>query len=36
VPHDLQKGEYGVLAPGSAGAPGIAHAGKIYTFSISE
>lgn len=36
VPHDLQKGEYGVLAPGSADAPGIAHAGKIYTFSISE
>jgi hypothetical protein len=36
VPRDLQKGEYGVLAPGSAGAPGIAHAGKIYTFSISE
>jgi hypothetical protein len=36
VPHDLQKGEYGVLAPGSAGAPGIAHAGKIYTFSITE
>jgi hypothetical protein len=36
VPHDLEKGEYGVLAPGSAGAPGIAHAGKIYTFSITE
>jgi hypothetical protein len=36
VPHDLTKGEYGVLAPGSAGAPGIAHAGKIYTFSIAE
>ncbi len=36
VPHDLQKGEYGVLAPGSAATPGISHAGKIYTFSISE
>jgi hypothetical protein len=36
VPRDLQKGQYGVLAPGSAGAPGISHAGKIYTFSISE
>jgi hypothetical protein len=36
VPHDLTKGEYGVLAPGSAGAPGILHAGKIYTFSITE
>ncbi len=36
VPHDLEKGEYGVLAPGQAGMPGISHAGKIYTFSISE
>jgi hypothetical protein len=36
VPHDLQKGEYGVLAPGQAATPGISHAGKIYTFSISE
>lgn len=36
VPHDLAKGEYGVLAPGSAAVPGIASAGKIYTFSISE
>jgi hypothetical protein len=36
VPNDLAKGEYGVLAPGSASAPGIAHAGKIYTFSITE
>ena len=36
VPQDLKKGEYGVLAPGSAGAPGISHAGKIYTFSITE
>ena len=36
VPPDLQKGEYGVLAPGQAGMPGISHAGKIYTFSIPE
>jgi hypothetical protein len=36
VPQDLQKGEYGVLAPGGASTPGIAHAGKIYTFSITE
>ena len=36
VPHDLQKGEYGVLAPGQAATPGISHAGKVYTFSITE
>ncbi len=36
VPRDLQKGEYGVLAPGQAATPGISHAGKIYTFSIPE
>ena len=36
VPKDLVKGEYGVLPPGSAGAPGISHAGKIYTFAIRE
>lgn len=36
VPHDLTKGEYGVLAPWYGGAPGIGHAGKIYTFSITE
>ena len=36
VPADLTKGEYGVLPPGSASAPGISHAGKIYTFSIRE
>lgn len=36
VPHDLAKGEYGVLAPGGASTPGISHAGKIYTFSITE
>ncbi len=36
VPRDLQKGEYGVLAPGQAATPGISHAGKIYTFSITE
>jgi hypothetical protein len=36
VPRDLEKGEYGVLAPGSAATPGISHAGKVYTFSITE
>ena len=36
VPRDITKGEYGVLAPGQASTPGISHAGKIYTFSISE
>ncbi len=36
VPMDITKGEFGVLAPGSAAQPGIAHAGKVYTFSISE
>ncbi len=36
VPADLQKGEYGVLPPGSASTPGISFAGKIYTFSITE
>lgn len=36
VPHDLAKGEYGVLAPGQASTPGISHAGKIYTFTLSE
>ena len=36
VPRDLTKGEYGVLAPGQAATPGISHAGKIYTFTISE
>lgn len=36
IPADLQKGEYGVLPPGSASTPGISFAGKIYTFSIPE
>lgn len=36
IPHDLAKGEYGVLAPGSAGMGGVSYADKIYTFSISE
>ena len=36
VPPDLAKGEYGVLAPWYGGAPGLGHAGKIYTFSITE
>ncbi|HEX4154887.1 MAG TPA: hypothetical protein VHY48_04670 [Acidobacteriaceae bacterium] len=36
VPADIQKGEYGVLPPGSSNVPGIANAGKIFTFSIRE
>jgi len=33
VPADIEKGEYGVLPPASAGMQGT---GKIYTFSIPE
>lgn len=36
VPADIGGGEYGVLPPGSASTPGIAFAGKIYTFAITE
>ncbi len=36
VPADIQKGEYGVLPPGSSNVPGISNAGKIFTFSIRE
>jgi hypothetical protein len=36
VPIDIEKGEYGVLPPGSANTQGIAGTGKIYTFSIVE
>jgi hypothetical protein len=36
VPVDIQKGEYGVLPPGSSNVPGISNAGKIFTFSIRE
>jgi hypothetical protein len=36
VPVDIEKGEYGVLPPGSSNTPGIANAGKIFTFSIRE
>ncbi len=36
VPPDIEKGEYGVLPPGSSNVPGIANAGKIFTFSIRE
>jgi len=36
VPVDIVKGEYGVLPPGSSNVPGIANAGKIFTFSIRE
>ena len=36
VPADIEKGEYGVLPPGSANIQGIAGTGKIFTFSIRE
>jgi hypothetical protein len=36
VPVDIEKGEYGVLPPGSANVQGIAGTGKIFTFSIPE
>jgi hypothetical protein len=36
VPVDIEKGEYGVLPPGSSNAQGIAGTGKIFTFSIRE
>lgn len=36
IPVDIEKGEYGVLPPGSSNTPGIANAGKIFTFSIRE
>jgi len=36
VPIDIEKGEYGVLPPGSANIQGIAGTGKIFTFSIRE
>jgi hypothetical protein len=36
IPVDIEKGEYGVLPPGSANQRGFADTGKIFTFSISE
>ena len=36
VPKDIEKGEYGVLPPGSSNVPGVSNAGKIFTFSIRE
>ena len=36
IPTDIQKGEYGVLPPGSSNVPGLSNAGKIFTFSIRE
>ena len=36
VPADIEKGEYGVLPPGSSNVPGISNAGKMFTFSIRE
>ncbi len=35
IPPDIGGGEFGVLPPGSASAPGIAFAGKMYTFAIT-
>jgi hypothetical protein len=36
VPANIEKGEYGVLPPGSSNVPGLSNAGKIFTFSIRE
>lgn len=36
VPIDIEKGEYGILPPGSANTQGIAGNSKIFTFSIPE
>ena len=36
IPADIGGGEFGVLPPGAASVPGIAFAGKIYTFAITE
>jgi hypothetical protein len=36
VPDDIEKGEYGILPPGSANQRGLADTGKIFTFSIIE
>ena len=35
IPLNIGGGEFGVLPPGSASVPGIAFAGKIYTFAIT-
>ena len=35
IPADIGGGEFGVLPPGSASVPGIAFAGKIYTFAVT-
>ena len=35
IPTDIGGGEFGVLPPGSASIPGIAYAGKMYTFAIT-
>jgi hypothetical protein len=36
IPNDIEKGEYGVLPPGSANQRGFADTGKIFTFSVIE
>lgn len=35
IPLDIGGGEFGVLPPGNASTPGIAFAGKVYTFAIT-
>ena len=36
LPPTIGGGEFGVLPPGNASTPGIAFAGKAYTFAITE
>ena len=36
VPADIEKGEYGILPPGSSNPQGLAGTGRIFTFSIRE
>ena len=35
IPEHIGGGEFGVLPPGAASTPGIAFAGKIYTFAVT-
>ena len=36
LPPNIGGGEFGILPPGNASTPGIAFAGKAYTFAITE
>ena len=36
MPNDIEKGQYGVLPPGSSNVPGVSNGGKIFTFAIPE